>query len=465
MKLVPQLARSVVGNENCEYVNQAGWNKDCYLSFEIDKCEKVYYCSTCDNLSYSCDVLETRKSELCYETVNCFNCYNLKYSQDCENCHESWFLKNCIGCSNCFGCVNLRNKQYYFLNKKCSNKEEFQRRISELKLSKYSSYKNLRKNFAKFITKFPQKYRYDKQVINCTGNYLRNSKDCYNCFDIINSHYCKHVFYGRYVKNVYDFTVFGGRNGAEWCLENHEIGDGVRNICFSDQIWSGCHDIFYSKLCLQGSHNLFGCIGLRHAQYCILNKQYTKEEYFRLREKIIEHMKKTGEWGEFFPIELSPFCYNETVAQEYFPIQPNPLAPLSGGIDQQVLHQSPNLNFKYKWKDKISRDFKPATIQNIPDDISEVEDSICREILACENEECKKNYQIQKPELRFYRKMNLPIPRKCPDCRHAERMKLRNPRKLFSRNCTDCGKDIQTTFAPDRPEKVLCEDCYLKVVD
>ena len=31
-------------------------------------------------------------------------------------------------------------------------------------------------------------------------------------------------------------------------------------------------------------------------------------------------MKSTGEWGEFFPHELSPFGYNETVAQEYFPL-------------------------------------------------------------------------------------------------------------------------------------------------
>ena len=31
-------------------------------------------------------------------------------------------------------------------------------------------------------------------------------------------------------------------------------------------------------------------------------------------------MKSTGEWGEFFPHEMSPFGYNETVAQEYFPM-------------------------------------------------------------------------------------------------------------------------------------------------
>ena len=57
-----------------------------------------------------------------------------------------------------------------------------------------------------------------------------------------------------------------------------------------------------------------------NSQYCILNKQYTKEEYEELLPKIIEHMKSTDEWGKFFPTEDSPFAYNETVASEFYPI-------------------------------------------------------------------------------------------------------------------------------------------------
>ena len=232
----------------------------------------------------------------------------------------------------------------------------------------------------------------------------------------------------------------------------------INNSSFCHWNWVNSNDLMYCSNCSQNVKHCFGCIGIRNAHYHILNKQYTKEEYFKLREKIITHMKKTGEWGEFFPIELSPFDYNETVAQEYFPLPD----PTESGLkpDRQDFYQSPDLKFKYKWKDKISRDFRPATIDNIQDDIKDVDDNICKEILACE--ECGKNYQIQKMELKFYRKMNLPIPRKCPDCRHADRMKLRNPRTLFNRNCSDCQKEIKTTFSPDRPERVLCEDCYFK---
>jgi hypothetical protein len=87
--------------------------------------------------------------------------------------------------------------------------------------------------------------------------------------------------------------------------------------------------VILSYLCPQNVSNLFLCVGLRNKSYCILNKQYTKEEYEELVPRIIEKMMTTPlrqgfegqmEWGEFFPTSLSPFGYNETVAQEYFPM-------------------------------------------------------------------------------------------------------------------------------------------------
>jgi formylmethanofuran dehydrogenase subunit E len=43
-------------------------------------------------------------------------------------------------------------------------------------------------------------------------------------------------------------------------------------------------------------------------------------------------------------------------------------------------------------------------------------------------------------------------------------MELRNPRELYERQCTECHKDIITTYSPDRPERVVCEECYRKFV-
>jgi CxxC-x17-CxxC domain-containing protein len=60
--------------------------------------------------------------------------------------------------------------------------------------------------------------------------------------------------------------------------------------------------------------------------------------------------------------------------------------------------------------------------------------------------------------------MQIPIPHNCFDCRHKARMALRNPRRLWSRTCAKCGTAISTSYSPDRPEIVYCEECYLKEV-
>jgi hypothetical protein len=194
--------------------------------------------------------------------------------------------------------------------------------------------------------------------------------------------------------------------------------------------------------------NCFGCIGLRHKDYCILNRQYSKEEYEKLAPGIIENMKQGGEWGEFFPVELSPFAYNETVAHEYYPIEKD-----------EVLKRG------WKWRDKkdeIPKVEKIISASQLPDTIEEIPDDVLNWAIKCE--ETDRPFKIVKQELEFYRKMKLPIPHLHPDERHKRRMALRNPRKLWARTCDKCKKEIQTTYSPERPEKVFCEECYLAEV-
>jgi hypothetical protein len=71
---------------------------------------------------------------------------------------------------------------------------------------------------------------------------------------------------------------------------------------------------------MESSQDCFGCVGLRNKQYCILNKQYSQEEYANTVAAIIARMQQDGEWGEFFPSPMSPFSYTETVAQERYPL-------------------------------------------------------------------------------------------------------------------------------------------------
>jgi hypothetical protein len=199
---------------------------------------------------------------------------------------------------------------------------------------------------------------------------------------------------------------------------------------------------------IQSSKNCFGCAHIHNKQYCIFNKQYTKAEYEALVLKIIEHMKRTGEWGEAFPLTLSPFGYNKTTAHLYYPL-----------TKDEVVAKG------WKWDDEEPEIPKVKNVidaAQLPDAIGETPDDVLQWAIRCEV--TGRPFRIIAQELAFYREQSIPLPRRSPDQRHLDRFALRNPRHLWSRTCAKCSDPIQTTYAPERPEKVYCERCYLEAV-
>jgi hypothetical protein len=181
---------------------------------------------------------------------------------------------------------------------------------------------------------------------------------------------------------------------------------------------------------------------LKNKKYCILNKQYSKDEYEKLKEKIIEQMKERGEWGESFPIEYSPFPYNDTLAQDYFP-----------------LTREEAISKGYPWRDYTDQKVIKQAIK-FDKDIEKVGEEILDEMLVCV--ECGKNYKIIPQEYRFYKILKISIPDNCPDCRYSRRMSQQKASKLYHRKCMNegCLNEFETTYSPERPEKVYCEKCY-----
>ncbi len=457
---IPNLFTSYLSDENSKFTNFAGYDKNCYLIFHADFNEDCYFGVGIKKCKDMVDGLNVFGSELIYECIDVRNCYDLKFSQDCENCSDSWFLKDCIGCKNCFGCMNLNHKEYYLFNKKVS-KAEYKKFIKDFKSDSFEVLKKLNQQFIDFQKTQPQKYFQGFQNENCTGSHIFRSQNCKECFDVQESRdmkFCQRIYNGPN-SDCYDVDQFGAR--IERIYESGPIGLDCQNSAFAMLCYS-IVDVYYTQNSFN-SNNCFGCFGVKNTEYCILNKQYLKEEYFILRDKIIEHMKKTGEWGEFFPMELSPFGYNETVAMEYFPLDEPKLS--SPGLENTQGFKPGLDNFKYNWKpEEVSAKYSGPKVE-IPDDIKDVEDNICEKILTCEVS--GKNYRIVKPELAFYRKMNLPIPKVCPDVRHEKRMELKNPNKLWERKCDNdhCENIFKTTFDSEREEKVFCEKCYEGVVN
>ena len=386
------------------------------------------------------DMLIGRGNELSYECINCAGCYHLLFSQNCSQCIDSSLLFNCRGCKNCFGCTNLIQKEFHLWNKPCSPDEY---KDAMAKLSSTTSLENVKSEFAKVRQSSIHRATNNINSEHCTGNYITDSKNCTGCFEVTGAEDCKLTMCARFCRDSYD--IFGFAYDSELLYEDVAVGQGiVTAFCFTSE---SCPNSYYCLYC-RNIQNCFACVGVRNKQYCILNKQYSKEEYEERMPKIIDHMRKTGEWGEFFSEKMSPFGYNETVAQDYMPLSEQE-------VNDRGWHWNTYVPPPAHAKRKIPGSKLPDSIDSVPDDILN---------WAIECEATRREFKIVKQELDFYRSNHLPVPHFHPDERHKRRMALQNPAQLWDRPCAKCKKTMSTSCAPERPETVYCEECYLKEV-
>ena len=395
-------------------------------------------------------------NDLLFECVDASKCYNCQYSVLLRDCTDCLYCYDCRGCSNCFLSSNLRNKQYCFLNQSYS-KEEYEKKIKEFTLGSYADRQKLYAQFLDLIkAKTIHRFALIEKSVNVSGNVIVNSKNAEQVFDASDVEDSKYLIVCPDVKNSMDSYHFGFR--CELIYESHALIHDY-DVKFSHLSYDNSH-LEYCDGC-HNSENLFGCVGIKQGKYAIFNKVYSPEEYAELKEKIVDHMKKTKEYGEFFPFQLSPFGYNETQGNIYMPLTKDEAVAMG-----------------LKWEDIIPGTFgkETKTSENIPDDIKSVEDSVVKEIFACVR--CKKNYNIVQPELNLLRLFSAPIPRLCPNCRYLDKIKLRPPRKLWRRQCMcdysvypnstthahhstgRCSNEFETSYSPDRKELVYCEQCY-----
>ncbi|MBU0727714.1 hypothetical protein KKA95_03445 [Patescibacteria group bacterium] len=441
MLKVPRLAIVNKQSQNSDYCNYSFANKNCYLTFGNHYEEDSMYGRYSTKNNFCLDYLFTYNSELCYENVFSKNCYSSIYLDHCDGCESCYFSRDLIGCKNCLFCANLNHKEYYILNKPYS-KEEYEKQLSDSNFGNYLNFKKAQDFFlGEFSNKFPLRSTYQVNCENCIGDNLNNCKNVRDCFDCTN---CEDIAYACQIDETYDSMDMTcmGYDKSEVCYET--IGcSGIFNCISCDSCWHDS-DLFYCNLCFS-TKNSFGCISLQHKENCILNKQYSKEEYKDLKFRIIQHMEKTGEWGNFFSTEISPFAYNETIANEYYPMS-----------EKEVLDNG------WEWKkqrDEVLNVSKTIPADRLPDSISEIPNDILNWAIECEK--TKRPFKVQKGELSFYRKLKLPIPHFHPDVRFEMRMQRKRPRKLFEAKCNKCGDNINSSFQASNNSQILCEKCYL----
>ena len=440
--------------KDCEYTNAIAYAKNCLLATWADYCENVCFSSFLNGIKDSSDLLRAKDSELCYESMGQNKGYRVFYSEECDSCTDVWFSRNLSGCINCVGCVNMRGASYCIFNQKYS-KEEYFEKIKAFHLDTREGIEALRGQINAFWLKFPyREYSGNSLNVNVTGEYVFESKNAHNMYNSIGAEDCKNSQFITVppARDCVDYSGWG--NGAELIYESANVGDNVSNTKFSLYCFPDIMETEYSMWCVASKYNL-GCVNLKRKQYAILNKVYDKETYEKMKAEIIADMRKrpyidnTGKhyfYGEFFAPEFSKFAYNTSNASKFFPKSKG--EALSGG---------------YFWNEEEPQNIEATLDGNaLPQTIAEVSDDILKEAIACTT--CDKKYRIAPLELSILRKLNIPLPTRCPKCREAARFAKINLPILRDTHCAKCNKNIQTAFPENFTGAIYCVDCYQKEI-
>jgi hypothetical protein len=440
---VPRMALQQSTNENSKYSNYVSHLKNCYMIFTSDFNQDCYYGFWIEHCKNCVDNFLLHSSEQSYGCIFCQRIFDCRYAYFSSSCSNCTLIADCRNCQYCALCTNVRNKKYCFENKQCTP-EEYEQKLAALALHTHTGILKATDRLNALVANaIHPPMRKQGTVIDSTGDFLVNVEHCTNCYEVVGGKDCKNVLGALDVKDARDCCYAN----AELGYENCECFPLPHQSCFNLNCYTGSN-LFYCDMCMNNCSNLFGCVALKHKEHCILNKQYSKQEYEALVPRIIEHMRKCGEWGEYFPISLSPFTYNESEAFNAYPLKKDE-------VEQEG----------WRWReitDEIPEVEKVIPAERLPDSIHDIPDDIVHWAVTCEKS--KRPFRITKQELQFYHDKGLSIPHLHPDERHRRRMALRNPRRLWKRQCGKCRKEIETSYEPSRPEIVYCEECYLNEV-
>lgn len=440
---VPQLAiqnDNGIGSENSEYCYDISRAKNCYRVIGSWYIEECYYSLNVNRSKFvvDCNTVSI-DSELVYESLDSQRLYHCAYLQNCEGCSDCFFGFDLKGCSHCIACFGLRQKRFHIFNQ-AYTEEDYKNKLKEFDFGSFQTIQRLRAEFDAWALQYPRRAANLQNCEDSQGNNLFNCKGVLG-YSVFNSEYSRFIDRSDGPKCCYDLINSGS---PQWCYDCVTPDDSYL-ILFSVWCWKS-KQVLYSDNC-HSSENLCGCISLRRNQYCILNQQYSKQEYEAKTGEIIQGLALDGYWGEHLPIHLSPFAYNESAAAEYYPL-----------TESEVRERG------WRWTSDLPEMRGRETIRwaGVPDNILDADDTNIDQVFSCIV--CEGNFKLIAHELHFYRKMPVPLPRLCPRCRHLARFKRKTPTALWTRQCDKCKKEVQTTYSSQAPEIIWCDKCYFAEV-
>lgn len=475
---VPYLPRRVLTSENSEYCNQAWDEKNCYLCIGWQNSENCMY-STYEVMSkYVFDSYAIVKSEIVYNSIHVFNSMKSFFSNYLLNCYNVWFGHDLKNCKNVLFGFWLTDKEYIYKDIQYT-KEEWEKIFDtyKQKIKTINWVKELQKEFKEFVNLHPHKWVNNTNAENSIGTQINNTKNMIFGFwtdDNNDSFYCG--IQGR-SQNVIDVEassmsemIYNSIGSTKMYGSMVEVGNfwELKNSYYGLYVWWGS--------------NILWCFWLINQEYCILNKKYSKEERELLAQKIAKELQSKGKRGEFFDTELSPFPYNDTVTNKYFPIKniktnneiqtinPNWIGTVEilepeKFISNAILDLWGEEKFKIKRRTKnqeinLPEKVKAIKVNEVPDNIDDVQQDILNKVVLCEV--TGRPFRIMKLELDFHKQYGLALPTRYPEYRDEQRFTILPSRFLDLVTCQKCWKETICEYKSIYEYKIRCEECYNK---
>lgn len=483
LKSTPKLAQSMsIKNleNNSQYVNYAADLKNCYLVFDTDTNEDCYYSTNINHSNNTVDSLMTLHSDHCYECLDSHNLYKCSFVQNSSQCTYSQYLYSCVNCDHCLCCSNLNGQSYQFLNQPIS-KEKYEEIAKEMTTTwgkmKYSSL------FDELLEETTRSAIMISNTESGIWNAIYNSKE---------------VFMSYQISNCEDLRYCHSMNDAKDSMDMYSFGSNAWNLYNSISVWrnssniSLCVDNYKAHnnlYCIENRKNSFGfwCANFHHKNYSILNKVYTKEEYEKTVKQLAYHMQETWERGEFFPTNLSPFPYNDTIANDYFPVH-----SINRDWKIQVLNTEwygvltidnedvsvSDATLDLWWNEKVAIKWRnaenlvwlsetvnpiiPINLTHESWDLLKNDSWVANRVVKCSVS--WRPFRFTKAEIIFYKNQWVPLPMKHPDIRHQERLHRRSWRTLYVRKCDKSGKEIISVYPQETNFAVYSVDGFQKEV-
>ncbi|MBI4407134.1 MAG: hypothetical protein HY565_01390, partial [Candidatus Kerfeldbacteria bacterium] len=269
-ELLKRVPHPAVFNSKCTdsaYCNHVGELNKCYLVFASWEGDNVCYATRESNCKDSFDLSGSATTELSYETIAGSTQYNVQFVQNTTQARDSQFLYECRNVHDCFGCVNLRNKSFCWFNEQL-DEATYRQRLADTDLGSYGQLQTVIKKFTDLKQSSIHRATNATNAPRSTGQNLVNTENCDHCFDARGVNDC------RYCVNAVgpmsdSYDGYGVGAEAELLYEVVDTGVKGSQLFFSAVTWGG-NNVFYSYNCTN-CRDCFGCIGLRNAQYCILN--------------------------------------------------------------------------------------------------------------------------------------------------------------------------------------------------